>query len=156
LKKKLFLLFVTVLFSFLFACSEENKIYEINVEENNIDFPFEERDSGKFMSIFNNLSENVIPISIIMASKNEVIPDSQNADFCEGVNAYRSGKIIQEWITINHNFPLTPNIKVENPNDHPNLFSFNFPKGTYIFMLMNSESCSKDNYVIFDVLENSY
>jgi len=90
-----------------------------------------------------------------MLSNQEIKEDSLTFDYCEGVNAYRQGKNIKEWIVINHNFPITPENDVENQNDHPNLFSFNFPKGSYMIMLMNSENCSRDNYVIFDVKENS-
>ncbi|MBK90766.1 MAG: hypothetical protein CL772_06275 [Chloroflexi bacterium] len=137
------------------SCSDETAIYEPQISDSKIEFPFDERENGKFISIFRNESENTVPISIIMLSNQEIKKDSLTFDYCEGVNAYRQGKKIKEWTVINHNYPIKPENDVENQNDHPNLFSFNFPKGSYMIMLMNSENCNRDNYVIFDVKDNS-
>ena len=152
--KKILLVISVILFTFI-SCSEENSIYEINIDETKIEFPFQERENGRFLSIYRNQSEKIVPISILLISNQEILENSQNIDFCEGVNAYRSGKIVQEWVVINHNYPLIPEKEVQNQNDHPNLFSSNFPKGTYLVMLMDVDSCTKDNYVIFDVEKNS-
>ena len=149
------LLVISVLLFTIISCSEDASIVEITIDESKIEIPFEEREDGRFLSIYRNQSEETVPISILMVSNQEILENSQNLDFCEGVNAYRSGKIIKEWVVINHNFPLIPEKIVENQNDHPNLFSSNFPKGTYLVMLMDVDSCTKDNYVIFDVKKNA-
>ena len=137
-----------------FGCSnDENTIYEISLYKDKIEFPFEEIENGNFITIFRNNHFATLPASVIMLS-NEVMIDSQNLDFCEGVNALRNGKRVMEWTIINHNFPFTPEINVENQNDHPGLISYNLPKGTFMVMLMDSTDCNKDNYVIFDVKTN--
>jgi len=150
--KKLLLL-STILIIFL-GCDDTTTIYETYVSENKIEFPFEEIDNGQFISIFRNTHNESIPLSVVMVSKNEVLTDSQNKDFCEGVNALRNGKNVLEWTIINHNYSFIPESEVENQNDHPGVISYSLPKGTYMIMLMNSSECNKDNYVIFDVNTN--
>ena len=74
-----------------FGCSEETRIYESYLYEDKIEFPFEDIESGNFINIFRNNHNSSVPASIVMVS-NEILKDSQNMDFCEGVNALRNGK----------------------------------------------------------------
>ena len=46
-----------------------------------------------------------------------------------------------------------PESEVPNQNDHPNLVSYNLPVGTYLLLLMDSKSCTRENHIIFDVKE---
>ena len=46
-----------------------------------------------------------------------------------------------------------PESEVQNQNDHPNLVSYNLPVGTYLVLLMDSTSCTRENHIIFDVKE---
>ena len=137
-----------------FGCSsEETQIYESYLFEDKIEFPFQDIESGNFITIFRNNHSASVPPSIVMVS-NEVLKDSQNLDFCEGVNALRNGKKVLEWTIINHNYAFVPETSVENQNDHPGLISYSLPKGTYMIMLMDPSECNKNNYVIFDVKTN--
>ena len=107
------------------------------------------------MFIYRNIEQEPITISLIMLSTS-IIPDSQSFDFCNGVMALRNGKEIMEWTPINFNYSMKPESLIENQNDHPNLVSYNLPVGTYLIMLMDSKTCSKDNYTVFDVKKNKY
>ena len=74
----------------------------------------------------------------MMLSQNEVIADSSNKDFCNEVNAIRKGIALENVIPINLNLLVENEKSVLNQNDHPNLVSYSFPKGTYMILLMNS------------------
>ena len=155
MKKKLFipLLFI---FLFVFACSESTNVFEPEVSSTKIDFPFESRENGKFTAIYQNKTQESISYSLVLVSKvGSVLENSNNLDFCEGVNALRSNKVILEWTVLNLNYSIIPNSKIENINDNPNLVSYNLPKGTYIVMLMDQETCTNDSYSIFDITEMS-
>ena len=105
------------------------------------------------MAIFRNQTDDSIAFNLIMVS-NEITKDPDSLDYCEGVNALRQGSQILEWVPINFNFSAIAESAVENKNDHPNLISYNLPVGTYLLMLVDSDSCSKDNYTVFNVKEN--
>ena len=143
----------SVLFIF-FGCSETTTIYESYLYQDKIEFPFEEIDNGRFITIFRNIHNETISLSLVMLTQNEVLKDSQSLDYCEGVNALRNGKNVLEWTIINHNYSFVPESSVENQNDHPGMVSYSFPKGTYMIMMMNQSECNRDNYVIFDVKTN--
>ena len=91
---------------------------------------------------------------VMVTNNNNVMPDSQNLDFCEGIDALRNGKSVLEWTVINHNYSFIPESNVENQNDHPGIISYSLPKGTYIVMLTDSSQCNTDNYAVFDVKTN--
>ena len=150
------IILVSLLIIFIFSCgSNENVIIETPITKDKIEFPFEELDDGQFITIIRNNHFDSVSISLIMLS-GTIIPDSQSLDFCEGVDAVRNGKIIMEWQPINLNYSMVPEINIENQNDHPNLISYNLPVGTYLFMLMDADSCNRDNHVVFDVKRNKY
>lgn len=150
--KKYFLLVSLILL--VFSCGDaESKIIEPSVTEEKIEFPVNEFDQGEFMVIYRNTSDDSVSMSFIMVS-NEIINEVKTVDFCEGVDALRQGKQVLEWIPINFNYSLTPESSVQNQNDHPNLISYNLPVGTYLVMLMDSKSCTKDNHDVFIVKQN--
>ena len=138
-----------------FGCGEkEVPIIEPNISKDMIEFPFEEIENGKFTAIYRNNTEDSVPITLVMLSQNEVIKDSSNKDFCNEINAIRKGIALENVIPINLNLLVENENSVINQNDHPNLVSYSFPKGTYMILLMNSTSCNRDNYVTFDVKTN--
>ncbi len=144
---------VVFLLLFVFSCEAENKILEPSLTKEKIEFPKKELDQGEFMAIFRNQTDDSIAFNLIMVS-NDITKDQDSLDYCEGVNALRQGKQILEWAPINFNFSAIPESAVENQNDHPNLISYNLPVGTYLLMLVDSDSCSKDNYTVFNVKGN--
>ena len=144
---------VVFLLLFVFSCEAENKILEPSLTKEKIEFPKKELDQGEFMAIFRNQTDDSIAFNLIMVS-NDITKDQDSLDYCEGVNALRQGKQILEWTPINFNFSAIAESAVENQNDHPNLISYNLPVGTYLLMLVDSDSCSKDNYTVFNVKEN--
>lgn len=153
--KKVLILLSILLFSVISCGSDINEIYEPIVSEDKIEFPFEKRDSGKMTVIFrNNNNTESINVSVILISRDELIEDSQNKDFCNEVKLLRSGVAIENWIPINFNFPVIFEGGIENQNDNPNLISYRLPMGTYIVMLQDSESCNRDNYITFDIKTN--
>ena len=139
----------------MLSCEDQINIFEPSVTAEKIEFPFEDRDSGKFSVIYQNETDESIPFSLILASKaGTLIENSKNLDMCEGINAIRSNKIVREWTVLNYNYPIIPNSAVNNKNDTPNLISYNLPKGTYIITLMDEIKCSKENYKVFDITSN--
>jgi len=151
--KKIFFI-LPLVFVILFACGEETKILEPELTIDSIQFP-KELDDGRVIVIYRNYEEESIPFSLFLLNQT-IIPNSDKEDFCEGVTAYRNGKAVKDWTPINYNYSMMPESQVENQNDHPNLISYNFPVGTYLIMLMDPKSCSKENYVVFDVKRNKY
>ena len=152
--KKAFILLVLLL-SF-FACSNKDvSIHEFIVSKDKIQIPTNEIDDGKFNVIFRNYDSNSINVSFYL-TKQGVTNNSQSLDYCEGINAIRDGKNVVEWTIINPNFSVKPETEVINVNDHPNIINYNLPVGTYLLMLMDAKDCSKDNYQIINVKNNSY
>ena len=149
--KKIFILLGSI-FLVLTACSEEIKIYEPNVYQDSVDFPFETRDHGKFLSIFKNESENTIPITLIMKSDRTILSDSQNYDFCPVITNIRNGIAVTDWMIINLNYPIISEGSIENKNDNPNLISYSLPKGTYSIFTMDNNDCNRNQYSVFDIL----
>tara|TARA_B100000073_G_C23473733_1_gene468613 strand:- start:131 stop:592 length:462 start_codon:yes stop_codon:yes gene_type:complete len=149
LKKLLILICLPIIF---FACTDEKKIYEIELSKEKINFPFEQINNGQFMSIYRNYEEASISFSLLLVNQ-PIMKDAQDKDFCEGVTALRNQKMVKEWIPINYNYISIPESEVPNQNDHPNLVSYNLPVGTYLFLLMDSKSCTRENHIIFDVKE---
>ena len=152
--KKVLLLFFSMFFIIIACSNEENVVYEPTISTDKIEFPFENISNGNFQTIFRNYDNESISFSVIMVPNGAIIEDSQNKDFCEGVLALRNNKQVMEWTPINFNQLAVAESQVPNENDHPNLISYRFPKGTYLVMLLGANNCSKDNYVVFDVLTN--
>ena len=139
----------------MLSCEDQINIYEPSINPEEIEFPFESRDSGKFSVIYQNETNESVSYSLIMASKpGTLIENSKNLDMCEGINAIRSNKLVLEWTVLNLNYQIIPNSAIENENDNPNLISYNLPIGTYIITLMDEIKCSKENYKVFDVTSN--
>ncbi|MFL2654100.1 MAG: hypothetical protein ACJ0J5_07090 [Dehalococcoidia bacterium] len=151
--KNLFILSLVFIF-FIIGCSEETFIYEPEINNDKLSFPFEERDGGKLGVIVRNLSSKIEPINMFLITR-DVITDVKNQDYCNEVSKIREGRFIPEWTAINSNLPMMPESEVTNQNDHPNLISYNLPKGTYLLMLNHSETCSRDNYITFIIKTNS-
>tara|TARA_Y100000768_G_C23730200_1_gene564465 strand:+ start:61 stop:549 length:489 start_codon:yes stop_codon:yes gene_type:complete len=151
--KKIFITFFIL--SLAIACGNDDiNIYEPLLTKEKVEFPFEDIENGKFQVIFRNYEDESIAYSVVMISNGTVIENSQEMDFCEGVTALRNNKQVSEWLPINYNYSAKPESQIENQNDHPNLISYSFPKGTYIIMLQDITGCSKENYSVFDVLTN--
>ena len=154
IRKVLILLFILV-FSVIACGNDRPEIYEPVFTEDKIEFPFTELDKGKFTVIYRNYTEDRISYSLILASTSgSLLENSQDLDYCEGISAIRDGKLIKEWVIINFNYSSVSEMSIPNQEDHPNLVSYNLPKGTYILALQDSPTCNKDNYVIFDVKTN--
>tara|TARA_Y100000817_G_scaffold233928_1_gene186253 strand:+ start:825 stop:1313 length:489 start_codon:yes stop_codon:yes gene_type:complete len=148
------ILLVTLLIIFIFSCGDsEAKIIEPLLTNTTIEFPEEELDDGAFGAIFRNYHDDSVQITVIML-RDSIIPDSSTLDFCMGVDAIRNGKGVKEWTPINFNMNMISENNVPNQNDHPNLISYNLPVGTYLVMLMNADSCNRENYDVFDVTRN--
>lgn len=154
LKKKILVILFCSLFSFIACGSETVTIYQPILTEDKIDFPFEEIENGTFTVIYTNNTENSIFWSLILISQGKLIAESQSQDYCEGVTALRNGKNVKEWTKINDNYEAVSEEKIGNKNDHPNQVSYSLPMGTYTFFLQNSDTCNRDNHVIFDVTTN--
>jgi len=148
--KKLFILLSFVLIIFV-GCQKETPIIEPEVTKSSVTFPFDSRDNGKFISIYRNNSADSIPITFIMTRQREVIEDSKKLDFCPDILNIRKGIELENWAIVNWNYPIIPEINVENQNDHPNLISYSLPIGTYIAFLMDADGCTKDQYSVFDI-----
>ena len=154
MKKKILVILFCSLFSFIACGSETATIYQPILTEDKIDFPFVEIESGRFIVIYRNNTEDSISYSLVMMSQGNLIVKSQLQDYCEGVTALRDGKNIKEWTIINSNFVAQSESSVPNQNDHPNQVSYRLPSGTYMIYLQDSETCNRDNHVIFDVTSN--
>ena len=152
--KRIFIL-LPLIFVILFACGEENEILEPVLSTDKIDFPKKQLEDGRVLVIYRNYEELSVSMSLMMLS-NTIIPNSNNEDFCDGVTNLRNGKGTEGWTTINYNYSMKPESQIENQNDHPNLVSYNLPVGTYLVMLMDPVTCSKENYAVFDVKRNKY
>jgi len=154
LRRKVLVSLFVLLFSVIACGSDQVKIYEPQFTEDKIEFPFTEIDKGNFSAIYRNYTENRISYSLIMASNGSLLENAQDLDYCEGISAIRNGKLIKEWVFINFNYSAIAEMSVATQVDHPNLVSYNLPKGTYILALQDNPTCNKDNYVIFDVKTN--
>tara|TARA_Y100000996_G_C22350323_1_gene572527 strand:- start:244 stop:741 length:498 start_codon:yes stop_codon:yes gene_type:complete len=155
-KKNIFFIIVSIsLIIFNFSCSEDIEVIEPVISKDKIEFPLESVKNGSLKVLYRNYEDENITISMILLSNGVVIENSQSIDFCEKLDLFRNNIIIdQNWILINNNVIITAEKSVINENDHPNYFSYSLPKGTYMITLMDSPSCSKDNYAILDVTTN--
>ena len=149
-------IFILLCFSVLtiIGCGDDALIIEPKVSIDSVDFPFENRENGRFMSIYRNNAEQGIPITFVMAKQREVLPDSQDYNFCPDIQNYRKGVINPDWFVVNHNILIAPERDVINQNDHPNLISYSLPMGTYLLFLMDGIDCNEDQYDVFDISTN--
>ena len=154
--KKFLILFVFSLFLIIFvSCQDENLVIEPEVTKDSVKYPFIDREDGKFISIYRNYTNENINIVFAMAKQQEVMPDSQNYDFCPDILNVRKGIVNADWFIVNFNYPIVAESAIPNQNDHPNLISYNLPKGTYIGFTMDSKGCDRDQYGVFDIETNN-
>ena len=139
---------------FFIGCEDDALIIEPKVSIDSVDFTFENRENGRFMSIYRNNAEQGIPITFVMAKQREVLPDSQDYNFCPDIQNYRKGVVNPDWFVVNHNILMTPEREVLNQNDHPNLISYSLPMGTYLLFLMDGIDCNENQYDVFDISTN--
>tara|TARA_Y100000996_G_scaffold341552_1_gene278880 strand:- start:760 stop:1245 length:486 start_codon:yes stop_codon:yes gene_type:complete len=149
--KKIFILLCFSVLITIIACGDDSLIIEPKVSIDSVDFPFENRKNGKFMSIYRNNGELGIPITFVMAKQREVLSDSQDYNFCPDIQYYRKGVVNPEWFVVNHNILIIPEKEVLNQNDHPNLISYSLPIGTYLLFLMDGIDCNENQYEVFDI-----
>ena len=154
MKKKILVILFCSFFSLISCESDTVSIYQPNFTEDKIDFPFTEIENGRFVVIYRNNTEDSIAYSLVMVANTNPIIESQSQDYCEGVTALRNDNIVEEWQIINPNFSAKSENSVQNQNDHPNQVSYSLPIGTYIIFLQDSQTCNRDNHVIFDVKRN--
>ena len=153
--KKTLSILALCLLTFIACSDNEAKVYEPVLSKEKIEFPFESLEDGMFSVIYRNYDDQIIPIHLHLVSEvGEVIEDSKELDFCQDVMSIRNGRFIPNWTMINGNFAVIPESAVPNQNDHPNLVSYNLPMGTYIILLDGPETCSRENYVTFDITTN--
>tara|TARA_Y100001970_G_C13682208_1_gene578261 strand:+ start:93 stop:542 length:450 start_codon:yes stop_codon:yes gene_type:complete len=139
---------------FIVGCGDsELEIQEIEISSTEINFPFEERKNGKFISIFRNNGNEIVPISLFLIIR-DTNDSLKNKNYCDEVNLIRQGRFISDWTIINGNLPIIPEKEIINQNDHPGLVSYNLPLGTYILMLNNEVACSEKNYKVFEITTN--
>lgn len=146
--KKNFLL-IGILLIFIISCSEEQKSYDVEIAANEINWPFQEIDNGKFTVLFKNSSINDIRMLLVYYG-NQIILDKDQKDFCPQMELIKSG-VIPEGVIVINDLNLEQEQNVLNVNDHPNFVSYSLPKGSYIIFADKFDKCNKDSYVTFDV-----
>ena len=150
---KNFVIFKLLLIFIIIGCSNETLVFEPEINNEKLSFPFNELDNGELVIIVRNLSNKIEPINMFLISS-DLIKDSKNQDYCNEVSKIREGRFIPEWVLLNANIPMIPESEVLNQNDHPNYIRYNLPKGTYLLMLNHPETCSRDNYITFNIKTN--
>lgn len=146
--KKIFLL-IGILLIFIIGCSDAQKSYEVEMAKDEINWPFQEIDNGKFTVLFKNSSINDIRMLLVYFG-NQIILDKDQKDFCPQMELIKSGVMPEGAILIN-DLNLLQEQNVLNVNDHPNFVSYSLPKGSYIIFADKFDKCNKDSYVTFDV-----
>ena len=134
------------------SCGDETIIIEPEVTKNSINFPFDSREDGRFVSIYKNNTDETVYISLAYAQNS--FDDSQNYDFCNDIQNFRRGIITSEWIMINAKHPVIAEVSVPNQNDHPNLISYSLPMGTYLGFISEADQCYKEQYDVFNITTN--
>ena len=156
--KKIFISSFLLSFMIILGCENVNstEVFEIKISNEEIEAPFEKRDNGKFSTLLRNSTNESISWNLaLVTNPGSVLENSQDLDFCEGVIALRSGKVIKEWTVINKNYSAVTEASVSAmQDDHPNFVSYTLPRGTYILMLADPQVCTKDNYKIFEISNN--
>ena len=146
--KKFFLL-IGIFLIFIISCSDTNTSYEVEMDAEEINWPFESIDNGKFTVLFKNSTQPKFQMSLGYLGV-EIIPNKDQKDFCPIIESVNSGTV-PEGVTIFTQINVINEQNVENKNDHPNFVSYSLPKGSYIIFADKFDKCNKDSYVTFDV-----
>ena len=148
-------LFISLFLIIFVSCEDSQaKIIEPKVTKNSVEYPFESIKNGKFITIYRNNTSETIPITFVMAKVNEIIPNSQDYDFCPDIIKLRNGIVNPDWFIVNFNQPIVSEASILNKNDHANQISYSLPLGTYMGTVMDAEGCNKEQYGVFDVTTN--
>jgi len=146
--KKIFLL-IGIFLIFIISCSDTNTSYEVEMDAEEINWPFESIDNGKFTVLFKNSTQPKFQMSLGYLGV-EIIPNKDQKDFCPIIESVNSGTV-PEGVTIFTQINVINEQNVENKNDHPNFVSYSLPKGSYIIFTDKFDKCNNDSYVTFDV-----
>ena len=146
--KKTFLL-IGILIISIISCSDTQTTYEVEIAADEINWPFEEIDNGKFNVLLRNSSINDIRMLLLYFGQ-QIIFDKDQKDFCPQMELIKNGVVPGGALIIN-DLNLEQEQNVPNPNDHPNFVSYNLPKGSYVVFADKYDSCNKDSYITFDV-----
>ena len=146
--KKTFLL-IGILIISIISCSDTQTTYEVEIAADEINWPFEEIDNGKFNVLLRNSSINDIRMLLLYFGQ-QIILDKDQKDFCPIIESVNSGTVPEE-VTIFTQINIINEQNVQNKNDHPNFVSYSLPKGSYVFFADKFDSCNKDSYITFDV-----
>ena len=147
MKKKF--LFIGILLIFIISCSDTNPSYEVEMSGEEINWPFESIDNGKFTVLFKNSSDYDLNMKFIWLG-DQIILDKNELDLCPQLELLKSENIADKW-TIFTDINLFSEKNVPNKNDHPNFVSYSLPKGSYIIFTDKFDKCNNDSYVTFDV-----
>ena len=147
MKKKF--LFIGILLIFIISCSDTNPSYEVEMSGEEINWPFESIDNGKFTVLFKNSAPNNFQMTLGYLGQ-QIIPNKDQKDFCPIIESVNSGTV-PEGVTIFTQIDLLNEQNVQNKNDHPNFVSYSLPKGSYIIFTDKFDKCNNDSYVTFDV-----
>ena len=146
--KKFFLL-IGILLIFIISCSDTNTSYEVEMDAEEINWPFESIDNGKFTVLFKNSSINDIRMLLLYFGQ-EIISDKDQKDFCPQIELINNG-VRSEGPALINDLNLVSDQRISNQNDHPNFVSYSLPKGSYVLFADKFDTCNKDSYVTFDV-----
>ena len=146
--KKIFLT-IGILLIFIISCSDTQTTYEVEIAADEINWPFEEIDNGKYNVLLRNSSINDIRMLLLYFGQ-QIILDKDQKDFCPQMELIKSGVVPQGAVLIN-DLNLVQEQNVLNENDHPNFVSYRLPKGSYVVFADKFDKCNNDSYVTFDV-----
>ena len=147
MKKKF--LSIGILLIFIISCSDTGNSYEVEMATDEINWPFEDIDSGKFGVLYRNSSINDLRILLVYFGQ-QIIFDKDQKDFCPQMELIKSG-VVPEGILVINDLNLEQEQNVPNQNDHPNFVSYSLPKGSYVVFADKFDTCNKDSYITFDV-----
>ena len=146
---KKFFLSIGILLIFIISCSDTDKSYEVEMATDDINWPFEEIDNGKFTVLFKNSAPNNFQMTLGYLGQ-QIIPNKDQKDFCPIIESVNSGTVPEE-VTIFTQINIINEQNVQNKNDHPNFVSYSLPKGSYIIFTDKFDKCNNDSYITFDV-----
>ena len=125
MKKKF--LSIGILLIFIISCSDTIETYEVEMGAEEINWPFESIDNGKFTVLFKNSAPNTFQMTLGYLGQ-QIIPNKDQKDFCPIIESVNSGTV-PKGVTIFTQIDLINEQNVQNKNDHPNFVSYSLPKG---------------------------
>ena len=146
---KKILLIVGILLIFIISCSDKVNSYDVEMGSEEINWPFEDIDNGKFAVLYRNSSLTDFRMMLVYFGQ-QIILDKDQKDFCPQIELINKG-VISEGMAVINDLNLVSDQIVPNQNDHPNYVSYSLPKGTYIVFADKFDKCNNDSYVTFDV-----